>query len=177
MAIFEEALDITLRHEGGYVNDPNDLGGETYRGVARTRNPTWAGWQIVDRNKNLGDFPKSLDSDAELQSQIRELYKLNYWDRVWGDQIVDQAVAATLFDFGVNAGPGKSIELAQSCVGVDVDGIIGPNTLAALNGVDPKIFLPLFTLAKIKRYIELCEHRSDNKAYFYGWVKRALAQE
>ena len=47
MANFNQAFKKVMSAEGGYVNDPDDPGGETYKGVARKMNPRWSGWAIV----------------------------------------------------------------------------------------------------------------------------------
>ena len=62
MADFKKALTETLRHEGGYVNDPKDPGGETYKGISRKNHPDWEGWNIIDEKKILSSFPINLDS-------------------------------------------------------------------------------------------------------------------
>lgn len=35
MAIFDTLFDRLMKHEGGYVNNPNDPGGETMWGVTK----------------------------------------------------------------------------------------------------------------------------------------------
>ncbi len=52
MADFKTAIEATLKAEGGYVNDPDDPGGETYKGIARNRNSKWSGWTHIDLLKN-----------------------------------------------------------------------------------------------------------------------------
>ena len=166
MAEFDTAFKKTIAAEGGYVHDPSDLGGETYKGVARARNGKWPGWQLIDLHKNRGRFPDSLENDQQLQDHVRTLYRNQYWDRICGDDIEDQDVAESIFDFGVNAGPRTSMKLAPIAVAAEVDGVIGPNTLAKLNSEDPRTFLSVFALAKIGRYAHLCEQRPANRRFF-----------
>lgn len=174
MADFDQAYDKTMAHEGGYVNDPDDRGGETYKGVARKFNSKWEGWSIIDEYKTKGNFPRSLDDDQELQKMIKNFYEVGYWDTVRADDINSQAVAEALFDFGVNAGVRTSAKLAQAVVDVKADGVIGVKSIAAINNFDEEHFLTAFALAKIARYVHLCEKRQENRKYFYGWVRRAL---
>ena len=47
MAEFKKAYDKTMGHEGGYVHDPDDAGGETYKGISRRYHPGWEGWKVV----------------------------------------------------------------------------------------------------------------------------------
>ena len=61
MANFEEAYYKTMGHEGGYTDDPSDVGGETYKGIARTYNPDWDGWTVKKKKKGSSYFPSCLD--------------------------------------------------------------------------------------------------------------------
>lgn len=174
MAQFELALESTLKSEGGYVFDKDDPGGETYKGIARFRNPKWPGWVSVDILKNKRNFPQNLDNDETLQTQIKELYKANYWHRIKGDDINDQDIAESIFDFAVNAGPATSAKLAQITVGSKPDGVIGPYTLEKINADNTRAFLSVFALSKIGRYVNICEKRKESRKYFFGWVRRTL---
>lgn len=115
---FERALDILLRHEGGYVNHPRDPGGRTNLGVTQRVWEAWTGKPATE---------------AEMRSLTREkvapLYRKNYWDAVKADDL-PPALALCVFDFAVNAGPGRAARMLQQMVGASQDGIIGPNTLA-----------------------------------------------
>ena len=84
MANYEQALQWVLSHEGGYVNDPDDPGGETYKGVARKMNSKWDGWLHIDMLKKQSGFPANLDKDSDLQEAVRSFYEVNYWDRIKG---------------------------------------------------------------------------------------------
>ncbi len=174
MAKFDEAFEATLAAEGDYVNDPKDPGGETYKGIARTRNPKWPGWVNVDVLKTKSNFPYNLNSSEELQLQVRELYEVNYWHKISGDEIENQDIAESIFDFAVNAGPRTSAKLAQITVAAKADGVIGPNTLTKINAEDPRTFLAVFALSKISRYVDICQKRPDSRKYFFGWVRRTL---
>lgn len=67
MAEFKPAFEQTIAHEGGYMNDPDDPGGETYKGVARKYWPKWLGWHIIDLLKRQAGFPANMDTNQELQ--------------------------------------------------------------------------------------------------------------
>jgi lysozyme family protein len=174
MANFLTAYEKVLKHEGGYVHDPDDPGGETYKGVARAMNSKWDGWVIVDTLKKHSGFPSSLDKHTELQDKIKSFYEINYWDRVKGDDIVSDTVAMSIFDFAVNAGVTTSSSLVQMVVETPADGIIGKQTIEKLNQFDPENFLAAFTVAKIARYVNIVKKRPTSQKYFYGWVRRAL---
>ena len=139
MANFDEAFDITMGHEGGYVNDPNDAGGETYRGISRRYHPTWSGWNVIDDTKPHIDH-------NELDPYVREFYEAHYWDRLRLDEFDDQEIAEEMFDTAVNMGVGRAGRFLQESLNylnrneslfydLVVDGKIGPATLAALNEI------------------------------------------
>jgi len=174
MAKFNIALQKTFAYEGGYSNDPNDLGGETYKGISRASHLVWKGWVIVDKYKKQPGFPATLDKDVEIQKQVELFYLYEFWLPIKADQIQNQLSADSIFDFAVNAGINKSVELTQSIVGTKADGIIGEKTLQKLNSLDFGYFQSTFTVAKISHYIAIVKKRPTNKKYLFGWVIRAL---
>jgi len=129
--VFDHCLAVILRHEGGFVNHPKDPGGATNKGVT------------IGTLKRLGiDVDGDGDSDiVDLrnlrQSDLERVYKLFYWDAVRADHLpsgVDYAV----FDFAVNSGPARAAKHLQKVIGVEQDGDIGPQTLAAVANADPQ---------------------------------------
>lgn len=124
---FKVCLARVLKHEGGNDDDPRDPGGRTSRGITAAR---WAEW----RQTHPG-----LPADVweAPQAEVEAIYREKYWDVLWCDQLppgVDYAV----FDFGVNSGPARSAKFLQEIVGSDVDGEVGPNTVAATKAADPE---------------------------------------
>lgn len=176
MAEFKIALLKVLNHEGGYGNDPDDVGGETYKGVARKMHSKWDGWTTIDTLKRQSGFPSNLDKDPELQQSIEDFYRINFWDRINGDQINNQVIADSILDFSINAGISTGASLAQLVVGVKSDGVIGKDSIAAINAFDVDHFLAAFTVAKIARYVTIVKKRPTSRKFFYGWVIRALGE-
>jgi len=174
MADFTSAFQLMIVNEGGYVNDPDDPGGETYKGVARKIFSKWSGWTNVDMLKRQSGFPANLDQDPDLQQAVSDFYRVNFWDVMNGDQLSNQDIASSIFDFGVNAGIRTSVSLAQMVVGTEPDGVIGPQSISSINDFNPEHFLASFTVAKIARYINIVKKRPTSRKYFYGWVCRAL---
>ena len=130
---------------------------------------------MVDKYKNKSGFPSTLDKDIEIQKQVELFYLYEFWLPLKADQIQNQLNADSIFDFSVNAGIVTCVQLAQCIIGgIDVDGIIGVQTLSKLNGVNPKHFQAAFTVGKIGYYIYIIKKRPSNKKYLYGWVIRAL---
>ena len=165
MADFAPAFEKMLHDEGGMqlTNIPGDRGGMTYAGIARNANPDWAGWQYIDR--------KDFGSATQL---VREFYKVNFWDRVRGDELTNQAIAETIFNFSVNTGVSVAAKLAQLIVGVTPDGAIGTKTVERLNVCTAEKFLPAYALAKISRYAQICNKDRSQSKFLLGWINRTL---
>lgn len=117
---FDRALAVILRHEGGYVNHARDPGGRTNLGVTQS---TWENW--------TGKPATEADMRALTVDKVKPLYKARYWDAVCGDDLPGR-LALCVFDFAVNAGPGRAARYLQKVVGVTQDGKIGPATLEAV---------------------------------------------
>jgi lysozyme family protein len=187
VANFDKALAKVLAHEGGYVKDPVDRGGETYKGVARRFNPNWPGWTRIDRAKRLRGFPRSLDRDATLQAEVAAFYKRHYWDKFQGDVLPDQAVANELFDSGVNLGVTRAVEFLQRGLNalnrngalypdLAVDGAFGSRSLAALRTYLKKDdAVPLLTVLNVLQgmyYIEVMTQSPAQEKFARGWLRR-----
>jgi len=166
MADFLQAYERTMGNEGGYklTNIPGDAGGQTYAGISRRFHPTWPGWTYVDRK----EIPPT--------ALVRDFYRAEFWTPVAGDQIADQRIAHTIYDFGVNADPRIALKLAQVVVGVTPDGSAGPVTVAALNGANPDTFHLAFALAKLKRYADIVNNNRSQGKFLLGWVNRTLKE-
>jgi lysozyme family protein len=175
MAEFKPAFDLVLANEGGYVNDPLDPGGETYKGVARKIHSGWLGWHIVDLLKKQTGFPANLEKNAELQEEVENFYEVQFWNRISGNLISDQVVANSIFDFAVNAGTSTSASLAQMVIDTPTDGVLGPDSAEKINAFDKDHFIAAFTVAKIARYVHIVKKRPTSRKYFYGWVLRSLS--
>lgn len=120
MADFLIGYTETMKIEGGYANDKNDGGGETWKGVARKFHPSWLGWKIVDKIKrtnpgvSIEELNLLLGAIPELQKYVLSFYKVEFWDIVHGDEILEQKIANMLFDNAVNIGIPIAIEMAQN---------------------------------------------------------------
>ena len=117
---FEQSIAALLSHEGGFVNHPKDPGGMTNLGVTKT---VWEGWTGHDTTEAS---MRNLST-----SDVTPLYRKKYWDAVQGDAL-PSGVDYCVFDTAVNSGAGRAIKLLQRAVGVTQDGLLGPNSLAAI---------------------------------------------
>ena len=175
MAKFNLAFSKMLSHEGDYVNDPDDLGGETYRGIARNSHSSWLGWSIIDQNKNKPDFPHSLEVNTKLQNLVEQFYFELFWQPLKANQIQNQTSADSVFDFAVNSGLSNSTRLVQSIVGTKIDGIIGEITLNKINSLDFAHFQAALTVAKMEYYMNVIRKRPTSKKFLLGWISRSLS--
>lgn len=166
VADFLPAFERMIVNEGGYVLHAvaDDKGGQTYAGIARNRWPKWAGWGVID----AGGEPH-----ADL---VRGFYRANFWTALRLEEVELQDVAQNLFDFSVNAGVGTAAKLAQVAVGTTPDGRIGPKTLAAINAIDPELFVLRFSLAKITRYRDIVTRDRSQGKFLLGWINRTLKE-
>lgn len=189
MAEFSEAYKLTSAHEGGYVHDPVDRGGETYRGIARVHHPDWPGWRRIDTARRKSGFPRSLNSDAALQKAVKAFYKRAYWDRFSGDEIADQALANELYDTGVNMGVRRAVRFLQSSLNLlnrnqkdyqdlVVDGWFGAKTLETTSTLLRKdrgsdALVKMMNIQQGARYVEIMAGDSSQERFARGWIKRA----
>ena len=175
MANFGDAFKKLSIKEGGYVNDKDDAGGETYKGIARNSHGTWLGWTLIDRFKSKPDFPRSLDTNPQLQSLVELFYFDNFWTPLNAEKIQNQTSADSVFDFAVNSGLATSVRLVQSIVGTKRDGIIGEQTLNKINSIDFGYFQAALTVAKIEYYMNIIRRRPTSKKFLLGWISRSLS--
>ena len=113
---YDKCLKAILHHEGGYVNHPKDPGGETNLGVTK---------RVYEEHGGTKDM-----KDLTVED-VAPIYKKGYWDKMKGDDL-PSGLDLCVFDFGVNAGPGRSAKYLQTMIGTVADGGIGPNTLKAV---------------------------------------------
>ena len=158
---YDKCIETILHHEGGYVNHPDDPGGETNLGVTKKVYLNWCEDQRITA-KSMTDL---------LVEDVAPIYKKNYWDRVKGDQLPN-GLDLCVFDFGVNAGTGRAAKYLQTMIGTVADGGIGPNTLKKLdeyldeNGLEQTI---KDYQANRQRYYEKL---STFKTFGRGWTRR-----
>lgn len=168
MAKIDVLAPFIFSWEGGYVNNPNDRGGATNKGV------TIATWQRQGYDKN-GDGRIDV-KDLKLITEVdaTRIMKLNFWNRWNADEIEDQSVANLLVDWVWGSGK-YGITLPQQLLGVKADGIVGVRTIDALNKADAKTFFIRLRARREKYLRGICVSRPANKVFLDGWLRRLHA--
>src|SRR6056300_269579 len=118
MPSFDDALEFVLRYEGGYVNDPNDPGGETNMGISKRA------------------FPDE-DIAGMTHQRAAFLYHTHYWTPCRCDDMPFH-LAICVFDFAVNSGVKRASKTLQRLVSATPDGVIGPKTIEMIESVFAK---------------------------------------
>jgi lysozyme family protein len=157
MADFFLAIDYVLENEGGYCNNPKDPGGATNFGILQR------------------DWPQ-VDIATVTRSQAISWYQPNYWNKAPYVGIASQQVATKLFDMHVNLGLASAMTIAQQALGFsgsDVDGCMGPHTLAGINAAAGANFLADVANLLTLHYKELEQRNPSLAAFDRGWTARA----
>lgn len=148
--VWETAISTTLKYEGGYVNDPNDAGGETKYGISKRA------------------YPDVDIANLTLQ-QAKNIYYFDYWLRC-RCQFMPDALSIAVFDYAVNSGIKTAIKKLQLALGVTVDGIIGNQTIGACNRIPTRQVLDTY----IKLRLDYLMSLKGWKRYGGGWGKRVV---
>jgi len=193
MSNFTKALNNLMVAEGGYVFNPKDPGGETYKGISRKYHKNWSGWQQIDPIVDYLSYRfygaelqskinDQLKANSELNKKVKEFYYNNYWDKFNGDKLPYE-VAEEMLEQSVLLGTwktaGKNLQKALNLLNrngkifkdLKVDGLIGRKSLDAVNKIKPK------RLVKVLNGIQFCRlkkamEENPEKEIFVGWFDR-----
>lgn len=151
---FKTFMPIILRHEGGYVNDPDDLGGETKYGITERRYP-------------------NLDIKALTVNEATEIYYRDFFKPMNLELIDNDLLALHIFDMGVNAGKKTAVKLLQSFLnGITQDGIIGPWTAKLVHAASLNVdIVELYKAKRYEYYYKISLLRRNSK-FLKGWIRR-----
>ena len=167
MAISYKLVPFILKFEGGFVDDPDDLGGATNKGI------TIGTYGEYRKRKGL-PAPTVQDLKNLTEKEWYEVFKTLYWDRWRADEIKNQSVANILVDW-VWASGVHGIKRPQTILGVVPDGIVGKKTIAALNAAHPDRVFETIKADRAKFIDEICKARPKNEKYRRGWMNRINA--
>lgn len=155
---FEHCLDLVLEHEGGFVNHPRDPGGMTNKGITKKTYELYLDQEVTEEMiRNIPD------------EHVADIYKRKYWDKVCGDEL-PSGLDWCVFDFAVNAGPGRAARNLQQFIGATIDGAIGPRTIAKANAYPAGIkgVIETYTAQRSQYYKKLKTYDTFGK----GWDRR-----
>lgn len=160
MANAELLKPFILRWEGGFVDDPLDRGGATNKGITIGTFRQFYGPQAtVEELKQLTD------------KQWLHIFKSGYWDRWKGDQILHQSLANILVDW-VWASGVHGIKIPQKILLVAPDGLVGPQTIQALNECNPQQLFFQLRQARLNFVEEIVRKTPSQKRFINGWRNR-----
>lgn len=147
---FKTALEVVLHHEGGYVDNPKDPGGETKHGISKRAYP-------------------DLDIPNLTKAQAAEIYFKDYWQKIRGDRL-PFGVSLILFDFAVNAGIKQAVKCLQKVVSVKRDGVFGDMTMIATFAHNKAYVMECLTTERILYYSKL----NNFETFGAGWIRRSI---
>ena len=171
MADFNTYVTKLLKAEGGYVNDPVDKGGETYRGITRKNWPNWAGWKTVDASKPL----KTGAIIPSLENEVKKFYQSNYWLPLKATELKTQVIAELIVDWRINGGySATEFQNAINTAGgkLVVDGEVGPITIKAANTVNQKKLYEAIIAARKADYDRIVKNNPSQQKFYAGWLNR-----
>ena len=152
MPIPSPIIDFILRHEGGYVNDSDDPGGETKFGISKRSYP-------------------NLDIKNITKQQATEIYERDFYNKVRGDDL-PVWLALMVTDFAVNAGIKPAVAILQRLVNETDDGIMGKKTIAACKSKASRTLRQQYTTGREAYYAALVARKPTMKKFLNGWKNR-----
>ena len=154
---FDDIIDILLEHEGKYVWDKDDLGGETKYGITKRFYP-----------------------DVDIKNLTKEEAEKIYYDDYWVKNRVPQLpenLRHIYFDMCINQGRGTAVRVLQRACNakgakLEVDGGFGPNTIKAINKYTPCD--NRVRCYRLKHYYDLVNKKPEQEKFLFGWYRRAM---
>jgi lysozyme family protein len=151
--IFSRCIEVVLKNEGGYVNHPQDPGGETNFGITKKEYP-------------------DLDIKNLTRNHAIEIYHSDYWNKMNLLGIYDENIVLQLFDMGVNAGRKTAIKMVQRIIEAQVDGIIGEETTFLINNFPYDDLVETYKQERKKYYFDIARRNPDLQVFLTGWLNR-----
>lgn len=167
MANYKVLVPFILKFEGGFVNDPNDRGGATNKGVTLAT--------FIQFRRNHGRPRPTVEDLKRISTdEWMSIYKQYYWDLAAGDLIHSQAVANIIVDWTWCSG-GHALKATQRVLGLTQDGVFGPRTILALNDAEPRALFDKLKAARLA-FVEAIVRNNPTQARFInGWRRRINA--
>lgn len=176
-ADFRVAYKRLIKYEGYYVNDPNDYGGETYKGISRKFNPKWLGWKYIDAIKRKTYVHPNEQFGGMIDFYAQDYY-LDIWVKEGFDQLKSQQVANYFLDFRIHSNC-LGILITRKVLlsmGEKIDTtkyVVDQEMIDALNRVDPNKFINALKLKRIQLYNTIVWRDTTQKVFYKTWITRA----
>lgn len=161
MAKAEALKPFILKWEGGFVDDPLDRGGATNKGITIGTFRNFYGKNAtVEQLKHITD------------EQWLHIFKSGYWDKWKADDIENQSIADIVVDWAWASGTATSIKQVQKILGVAVDGIVGNDTLTAINTADQRNLFSKIHSRRIEFVENIVKRDPSQTRFLKGWKNR-----
>lgn len=149
--VFNEVFERTMGHEAGYVNDPEDPGGETKWGISKRSYPS----------VNIKDLTRE---------QAADIYYADFWVPLGTKLAVGgkEPVVFQVFDAAVNHGMGNAMRFLQRAVGVADDGVWGSQSQGTYDTMDQNDVLLRFLAERLEFMTKLKKWDRFGR----GWARR-----
>lgn len=153
---FHRIMEFVLAHEGGYVDHPDDPGGETNFGISKRSHP-------------------DLDIKSLTREGAKEIYREGYWATVRGESF-PACVSLTLLDYAIHSGPSMSAKALQEVVSTKQDGRIGPKTIEATAtlcaAIGARSVAQKHNRVRVEHLVRLASSRHSMRPFLLGWMYR-----
>jgi lysozyme family protein len=158
---FKECLELVLKSEGGYVDDPRDSGGRTNLGVTQKVWEEYTGHD-ADEKTMRGLTPE----------KVAPLYEQRYWRPTYCE-VLPRGLDLLVFSMGINGGPGRAVKLLQSAIGCVPDGVIGSKTMGLIKQSNVADLIAKYSNARKSYY----ESLKTFPIFGNGWLNRVNTEE
>lgn len=151
-----------VAREGGYVDNPADPGGCTNYGITR------AGWEgVIGRPITCEQLRKLSPTAAIL-----------FYER-WGQQYgiwqlldIDFALTEIVMDSSVLFGAGRITKWMQLELGIDDDGVIGTDTIAAIHAMGAREVSKRILARRLNSHAYRVSRDTSKAIFLAGWINR-----
>lgn len=161
MERYDKLVPFILKFEGGYAEVQGDLGGPTCSGITLN---TYRAYYGADKTKE--------DLKHLTRTEWTHIFKNGFWDKCKCDKINNQSIAYLLCDFAWHSGVKTAVKVIQGLVGVSQDGLIGNQTLNAINSKNGEKLFYRFLKARQEFLYNLISKRPDYQKFELGFMRR-----
>jgi lysozyme family protein len=162
----DQIIDELIAREGGFTNDPVDPGGPTKYGITAGTLGEWRGLHRAATPAEVASLTRA---------EAKDIYIKTYIEAPGFNAILNERLRVALIDDGVNSGTAAAIRRLQRVLGVSVDGVLGPMTLAAANAITSDWVLTELVKARCLHYARIVQQDASQRRFIVGWLTRALS--